>query len=63
MTPSSVPAIFDVYPEIKWNMVCALDNFEMGGKTPRASQVSRMMLVGWLSERHGIFALEIYSIG
>ena len=48
---------------MKWNMVWALLSFEMGGSTPRASQVSRMMLLGWLLETQGILALWMYSIG
>lgn len=48
---------------MKWNMVWLLLSFEIGGKTPRASQVSRMMLLGCLSEIQGIFALWMYSIG
>ena len=44
-------------------MVCSLVSFEIGGRTPRASQVSRMMFDGWFNERHGIFAFSIYSMG
>ena len=53
----------DVYPEMKWNMVCALLSFEMGGRTPRASHVKRMMFLGWLLDKQGIFALLMYSMG
>ncbi len=63
VTPSSVPAILEVYPEMKWNMVCAEFNLEIGGSTPRASQVNRIILLGWLVEMHGILALWINSIG
>ena len=62
MTPISVPATLDVYPEIKWNIVCSGVILEIGGRTPLASQVSRMMLVGWV-ERHGILAFSMYSMG
>ncbi len=48
---------------MKWNMVWARSSFEMGGRTPRASHVRRMMLDGWLGDRHGILALLMYSIG
>lgn len=61
--PSSVPAILDVYPEMKWNIVCSTVSFDIGGKTPLASQVRRMIFVGWPSDMQGIFALSMYSIG
>ena len=35
----------------------------MGGRIPRASQVRRIMLLGWFVDKQGILALEIYSIG
>ena len=47
----------EVYPEIKWNMVWLVSSLEMGGSTPRASHVRRIMFVGWLSDVHGILAL------
>lgn len=48
---------------MKWNIVWALSSFDIGGNTPRASQVNRMMLLGWFSDKQGILALLIYSIG
>ena len=48
---------------MKWNMVWGPLSLEMGGSTPRASQVRRMMFLGWLLERQGILALLMYSIG
>lgn len=48
---------------MKWNMVCSVVSFEIGGRTPRASHVSNMMFVGWFSDRHGILAFPMYSMG
>lgn len=45
--PTSVPATFDVYPEIKWYIAYSGDNFEIGGKTPNESQVKNIRLLGW----------------
>jgi hypothetical protein len=47
---------------MKWNIVCSGVILEMGGRMPRASQVRRTMLVGWVV-RHGIFAFSMYSMG
>lgn len=63
VTPCSVPAILEVYPEMKWYMTWLLLSFDTGGRTPRASQVRRMMFVGWDSEIQGIFALGMKSMG
>jgi hypothetical protein len=48
---------------MKWNIVWAELSLEMGGRTPRASQVRRIMLLGWFVEKHGILAFSMYSIG
>jgi hypothetical protein len=44
-------------------MVWERSSLEIGGRTPRASQVRRMMLLGELSDRQGILALLMYSMG
>lgn len=48
---------------MKWNMVWSVVSFEIGGRTPRASHVSKMMFVGWFCDKHGILAFGMYSIG
>jgi len=44
-------------------MVWAELSLEMGGRTPRASQVRRIILLGWFVDKQGILALLMYSIG
>jgi len=51
-----------VYPEMKWYMVCSGVRRLTGGSTPKASQVSRMMLVGCPATQ-GMCALGMYSMG
>jgi hypothetical protein len=48
---------------MKWNIGCAELSLEIGGRTPRASQVRRIMLLGWFVDKQGILALGIYSMG
>ncbi len=45
--PTSVPAIFDVYPEMNWYRAWSTESFAMGGMTPDASQVRKMTFFGW----------------
>ena len=44
--PLSVPATFAVYPLKKWYMAISGVNFDIGGKTPKASQVRKMTFFG-----------------
>src|SRR5690606_2873097 len=44
--PTSVPATFAVYPEMKWYMAWLVFNLEMGGKIPKASAVRKNMFLG-----------------
>lgn len=48
---------------MKWNMVWSVSSLEMGGRTPRASQVRSTMFCGCLSDMQGIFVFSMYSIG
>lgn len=48
---------------MKWNIVCSVVSLDIGGRTPRASQVSKMMLVGCLSDMQGILVFSMYSMG
>jgi hypothetical protein len=48
---------------MKWNIVWAEFSLEMGGRTPRASQVRRIILLGWFVDKHGILAFWMYSMG
>ena len=45
--PRSVPATFAVYPHRKWYIACSVVSFEMGGSTPYASHVRKMIAFGW----------------
>lgn len=45
MIPISVPATLAVYPEMKWNLDSPGDSLAIGGKTPKASQVKKMMFL------------------
>ena len=45
--PRSVPATFAVYPEMKWYIACSGVNLEIGGNTPNASAVRKIMFFGW----------------
>jgi hypothetical protein len=47
VTPRSVPATLAVKPDRKWYMACAGDSRAMGGRTPKASQVSMTTWRGW----------------
>ena len=46
LVPTSVPATFAVYPDMKWYMACPEFNLEIGGKTPKASAVKKIMFSG-----------------
>src|SRR5207342_826102 len=45
--PFSVPATLAVKPERKWYIACAGDSLAIGGITPKASAVRKMMFLGW----------------
>src|SRR5678816_4158123 len=62
LTPTSVPATLAVYPLMKWYMAWAGLRRLTGGNTPNASQVRKMMSVGWPAV-HGIRAFRMKSIG
>src|SRR5712691_11306749 len=44
--PFSVPATLAVYPERKWYIACAGVSLAIGGITPKASAVRKMMFFG-----------------
>src|SRR5215470_337532 len=60
--PASVPATLAVYPERKWYIACSVLRREIGGKTPKASAVRKMMFLG-CPPTPGITALSMYSTG
>src|SRR6516225_8045474 len=45
-SPFSVPATLAVYPERKWYIACAGVSLAIGGITPNASAVKKMMFFG-----------------
>src|SRR5262245_17038382 len=45
--PFSVPATFAVKPERKWYIAWPAVSFAIGGMTPKASAVRKMMFFGW----------------
>jgi hypothetical protein len=47
---------------MKWYIACAGDSELTGGSTPKASQVRKIMSVGWPAT-HGILALRMNSMG
>jgi len=60
--PISVPATFAVYPEIKWYIAYSGVNLEIGGKTPKASQVKKIIFLA-CPPIEGNLALGICSKG
>ena len=44
--PRSVPATLAVYPEMKWYIACSGVSLAIGGRTPKASQLKKMILFG-----------------
>lgn len=62
VTPTSVPATLAVYPLIKWYIICSLLSLATGGKTPFASQVKKIIFLGW-PPTAGILAPGICSSG
>ena len=46
VTPTSVPASFEVNPITKWYMTSSSVRIEIGGSTPKASAVSRTIVWG-----------------
>ena len=61
-TPISVPATLAVYPEMKWYAACSGLNVEIGGKTPKASQVRKITFCGW-PHLESLVRLSMNSIG
>jgi hypothetical protein len=47
---------------MKWYMACSSVSWDTGGSTPKASQVSMMMFLGW-GPTQGMRALSMCSIG
>jgi len=62
VTPTSVPATLAVYPLMKWYIAWAGANKLTGGKTPKASQVRKMISVG-CAAMQGMRAFWMNSIG
>jgi hypothetical protein len=46
VTPLSVPATLAVYPDMKWYMACSGESLAIGGNTPKASQVRKIIFLG-----------------
>ena len=46
VTPRSVPASLDVNPLKKWYIACSFDNLLIGGNTPNASAVKKIIVFG-----------------
>ena len=62
VTPRSVPATFAVYPLMKWYMACSGVSLEIGGSTPKASAVRKIIFSGWFPIPVSL-AFGIKSIG
>ena len=46
VTPTSVPASFEVKPDTKWYMTSSFSRIDTGGSTPKASAVRRTIVFG-----------------
>src|SRR3954447_9991018 len=62
VTPISVPATLAVYPDRKWYIAWSAVRREIGGNTPKASAVRKMMVEGG-GPRFFSLVLGMNSIG